>query len=71
MSETLSQAVRYWRYGVLYADAHGNYRWSRRAALPPKARAGRIATPYSRVLRSTFSSTRELSTAPIQNRLWR
>lgn len=70
MNPLLSQAIHYWRYGILYADRRGYYRWSRKAALPPHARAGSIASPHSRALRAAFKDTRELTTVALQGNLW-
>lgn len=60
MSGNLERAIHLWQYRLIYADARGYYRWSRRAALPPGARAGRIATPYSGLLKRHFTSSSEV-----------
>lgn len=55
MPVTLERALHLLKYRIVYQDARGQYRWSSKAALPPGARAGHIATPYDAHLRAHFA----------------
>lgn len=66
VSATLERAIRLWKYRVIYCDVRGYYRWSKRAALPPGARSGRIARPYSEALRQHFSTPAGILRTPLQ-----